>query len=158
MSCPVRLRSPACRRSRAIVPTAAAARRGRPPAPLRSDADRDVFGVEVLLDALVPALAPEAGLLDAAERRLGVGDDALIEADHAGLQPFADADRAFQVAGEDVGDQAIFGVVGGRDRLLLLGEAEHRGDRAEDLLLPELGVLRDAGEHGGLEEVPRAVT
>src|SRR6202042_3868688 len=62
------------------------------------DVDCDVFGVEVFLDALVAALAPEARLLDAAEGRLGVGDDALVEADHAGLQPFADADRALEVA------------------------------------------------------------
>src|SRR6478609_8545870 len=50
------------------------------------EVDRDVLRVDVLLDPLAPALAAEAGVLDAAERRRSVGDDPLVEADHAGLQ------------------------------------------------------------------------
>ena len=44
------------------------------------------------------ALAAEAGLLDAAERRARVGDHALVEADHAGLELLDDAERAVDVA------------------------------------------------------------
>ena len=40
------------------------------------------------------ALAAEAGLLDAAERRCRVGHDALVEPDHAALQGLGDAQCA----------------------------------------------------------------
>src|SRR5688500_2381608 len=81
-----------------------------------------VLGLQVLEDALVAALAAEAGLLDAAERRRRVGDHALVEPDHAGLEPFADAQGALDVAGVDVGDEPVLGVVGGRDGLVLVRE------------------------------------
>ena len=55
----------------------------------RSELDRRVLRLEVLLDALVAALAAEARLLDAAERRRRVRDDALVQADHAGLERLA---------------------------------------------------------------------
>ena len=38
----------------------------------------------------------------------------------------------------DVGDEAVLGVVGGGDRLVLVGEAHDRRDRAEDLLAQQL--------------------
>src|SRR5215212_4237331 len=80
---------------------------------------RHVLRLEVLLDSLLAALAAEAGLLHAAERRGGVRDEALVEADHAGLQPLAYADRALEVARVDVGHQAVLRVVRGVDRVLL---------------------------------------
>src|SRR3954447_24750055 len=43
------------------------------------EVDRDVLGLEELLDAPVAALAAEAGLLDAPERRADVRDHALVE-------------------------------------------------------------------------------
>src|SRR3954453_2499134 len=46
---------------------------------------RDVLRVEILVDSLEPALAAEPGLLDAAERRGRVGDDAAVDANHAGF-------------------------------------------------------------------------
>src|SRR6266540_698700 len=55
------------------------------------EVDRHVLRLEVLLDALVAALAAEARLLDAAERGRRVGDHALVEADHPGLEALADA-------------------------------------------------------------------
>src|SRR5262249_10801396 len=58
-----------------------------------SEVDGDVLGLEVLLDALVAALATEAGLLDAAERCAGVGHHPLVESDHAGLESLDDAQR-----------------------------------------------------------------
>src|SRR3954454_21431678 len=79
-----------------------------PAAPLHRQ--RDVLDVEVLVDALAAALAPEARRLDAAERRGGVGDQSLVEADHAGLQLLADAERALEVGCVDVGDEAELGV------------------------------------------------
>src|SRR5690349_9393422 len=57
---------------------------------------RDVLRLEVLLDPLGAALAAEARVLYAAERRAGVGDHPLVEADHAGLQALDDAKGAAQ--------------------------------------------------------------
>src|SRR6185312_1549351 len=45
--------------------------------------DRDVLGLEVLLDALETALASDARPFPATERGSRVGDHALVEADHA---------------------------------------------------------------------------
>ena len=56
-----------------------------------------------------------------------------------------DAQRALEVAREHVGDEAVLGVVGGGDRLVLVVEAADRRDRAEDLLLQQLGVVGDVG-------------
>ena len=57
----------------------------------------------------------------------------------------------------DVGDEPVLGVVGGRDRGLLVVEARDRRDRPEDLLLEQARVDRHAGEHRRLVEVARAV-
>src|SRR3954447_24362598 len=124
---------------------------------LCSDVQRDVLRLEVLLQPLGPALAAVAGLLDAAERRPGVGDHALVEADHAGVELLDHAERAVDVLRVDVGDEAVLGVVGDGDRLVLVGEAADRCDRSEDLLAQELGVVRDVREHRRLVEVAGAV-
>src|SRR5438128_2127401 len=76
------------------------------------ESHRDVLRLQVLVDALVAALAPEAGLLDAAERRAGVGDHALVETHHAGVEALADAERPLEVLRVDVGDEAVLRVVG----------------------------------------------
>src|SRR5689334_11120352 len=94
----------------------------------RSEVDRDVLGLEELLDAPMTALAAEPGLLDATERRADVRDQALVQADHAGLEPFAHAQRALDVTREDICDQTELGVVGGGDGLVLVGEVLDRGD------------------------------
>src|SRR5690606_23632581 len=115
-------------------------------------ADADIFGVEIILDALMPTLAAEAGLLDATERRLGRGDDAFIDADHAVFQPLHDAEGAAEIAGVEIAGEAVFGVVGEIHRLLLGLEAEDGRDRAEDLFLGETHLRRRPGDHGRLEE------
>jgi hypothetical protein len=93
-----------------------------------------MYWVEVFLDAFDAAFAAQAGLLDAAEGCCGVGDDAGVEAEHAGLEPFAHPDAAVEVLGEDVGHQPVFGVVGQPHGLVLGAEGGDRGDGAEDLL------------------------
>src|SRR5919198_1407477 len=72
-----------------------------------SECHRDVLDVQVLVDPLGAALAPEARRLDAAERCRGVGDHALVEADHAGLELLADPERALDVARVEVGDEPV---------------------------------------------------
>src|SRR6266540_3962630 len=101
--------------------------------------------------------AAGGGLLDAAERRGRVGDHALVEPDHAGLEALDHPEGALQVAGVDVGDQAVLGVVGRRHRRLFGVERRPRRDRAEDLLLEHARVAGHAGQHGGLVEVAAAV-
>src|SRR4051812_46350367 len=62
-----------------------------PPGPQDSvHVRRDVLDLEVLVDPLGAALAAEAGGLDAAERRGGVGHEPLVEAYHAGVELLAD--------------------------------------------------------------------
>src|SRR5450759_1660443 len=114
---------------------------------LRSDAD--VLDLEVLLDALEAALAPEAGVLDPAEGRGRVGHDALVDAHHAELQRLADPQRAREVPGEYIGDQAVFRVVGPLDRLRLRDESRDRSHRTEDLLAHQQGVRGHPGQEGG---------
>src|SRR5918994_729374 len=117
--------------------------------------DGYVFGFEVFLDALGAALTSEAGVLDATEGRRGVGDHALVEADHAGLKAFAHAQGALEVAGVDVGHEAELGVVGGGHGGLFGVEGGDGGHGAEDLLFQQRGVLGDAVDHGGTVEVAR---
>src|SRR5205807_1814753 len=80
--------------------------------------DGDVLALQILEHALVAALAADAALLGAAERRGRVGDDAAVEPDHAGVQRLGDAQALGQVGGVDVGDQPVLGVVGQPDRLV----------------------------------------
>src|SRR6185312_9366741 len=109
------------------------------------------------LDALAPALAAEARLLDAAEGGAGAGDHALVEADHPGLEALDDAERALDVARVDVGDEPELGGVGRGDRVLLGGEAADRRDRAEDLLAQQARVAGDVGDDRRVVEVAGAV-
>src|SRR5215217_2812177 len=122
-----------------------------------SERHGDVLDAQVLVDALRPALAAEAGRLHAAERRGRVGDDALVEADHAGLELLDDAERALDVARVDVRHEPVLGVVRRGDRGVLVVEADHRGDGAEDLLLQQPRFAGHAAEHRGLVEVAGAV-
>src|SRR5450631_286351 len=118
---------------------------------LRSDAD--VLDLEVLFDALEPALTTEAGVLDPAEGRSGVGHNPLVDADHPELQRLANPQGAREIAGEDIGHQPVFRVVGPGDRLCLGGERSDRRHRTEDLLTHQHRVRGDAGQQRGRIEV-----
>src|SRR4029079_16568155 len=69
--------------------------------------DRDVLDVEVLVDALRAALAAVARLLDAAERRRGRGDDAVVGADDPVLELLGHAQQARVVLRVEVRGQAV---------------------------------------------------
>src|SRR5918992_1232191 len=135
----------------------AASRQPHPLIAVGSQVHGDVLDLQVLGDALGAALAADAGLLDPAEGGGRVRHHALVETDHARLQALDHPEGPLEVAGVDVGDQAELGVVGGRDRRVLVVEGGHRGHRPEDLLLEHPGVLRHPGEHGRLVEVAAAV-
>src|SRR6186997_1263004 len=58
--------------------------------------EREVLRLEEFAQPVVAALAADAALLDPTERRGRVGDDAAVEADHAGLDALGDAHRTAQ--------------------------------------------------------------
>src|SRR5580658_1837556 len=113
-----------------------------------SPVHRDVLRFQKFLQSLMRAFAAKAGLLDAAEGRGGIGNEAAVHADHAEVELFRDAHAAGQILGVEVGDQSVLGVVGAADDLVLRPESLDRRDRAEDLLVEHLGVVGDVGEHG----------
>src|SRR5262245_34016409 len=69
-------------------------------------ADAHIFGIEIVLDALMSTLLAKTGLLDTAERRLDRGDEAFIHADHTVFQPFHDTEGAAEIAGVEIGGEA----------------------------------------------------
>src|SRR5690606_31841074 len=79
------------------------------------DADVARFGEEA--HRLVAALATQAGLAGAAERRAQVAHQPGVDPDHAHLQLRAEAVRAVEVAGPDRGRQSVVAGVGQRQRL-----------------------------------------
>ena len=54
-----------------------------PPSSAVDPAQADVFDFEILFNAVARALAAQAALLDAAERRRLIGDEGLVHAHHA---------------------------------------------------------------------------
>ena len=70
-----------------------------------SPAGGDVLGLGELQQPVVGALPADAGLLDPAERRGRVRDQAAVEAHHSGFERLGHPQAAAQVAGVDVGDQ-----------------------------------------------------
>src|SRR3982751_6497956 len=68
-------------------------------------AQENVLHLEVFLEAVLRSLAPQARLLDAAERRDLGGDDADVGADDAGLHRLGHAENAADAAaGEGAGE------------------------------------------------------
>src|SRR3954464_3719631 len=114
-----------------------------------SPTDRYVFGLGEGEEALDPTFAAEAAFFDPTKGCGRVGYQSAVEADHAGLNSLADSQTPSEVGGVDVGDEAVLGVVGERDRLVLGREGHNRCDRAEDLGAQDLCVGRDSGQHGG---------
>src|SRR3954452_21511060 len=114
-----------------------------------------VLGVQVLVDALRAALAPEPGLLPPAERCCRVRHDTDVEPHHSRLQPFDHALAAGEILGEDVRDQPVLGVVRQPHGLVLVREPDDGEHRPEDLLAQDLAACSDIGDDGGLEERSR---
>src|SRR5688500_18868730 len=112
--------------------------------------DQDVLHLEILLEAVLRAFAPQARLLHAAERRDLGRDDADVGADDARLHRLGDAEGAAHVAGVEVAGQAELARVGKPDHLRLGLEADEGRHRAEGLLVRHEHLRRDVGEDGRL--------
>ena len=72
--------------------------------------DAEIFCAEVVLQALRSSLPTVAAFLDSAKGGVGRADDPLVDSDHPELQSFSNAEATCDVAGEDVGSEAL-GVV-----------------------------------------------
>ena len=99
------------------------------------------------------ALAAEAALLVAAERRRRVELVVRVLPHDAGLQAARHGQRARALVGPHAGGQAVGARVGLLDRLGLRAERQHRHDRAEDLLDGDPVGGRDVGEQRRREPV-----
>ena len=76
----------------------------------------------------------------------------VVDPDRPELELARRVQRAADVARPDRRGQAVVDVVRPRDRLVVVGEALHGDDRAEDLALDDLVVLADVGDDGRLDE------
>ena len=112
-----------------------------------------VLDLDVVVHAVVRALAAQARLFDAAEGHMLGGQNAHIDAHHAVFERLAHAEDAAHVTAVEIARQPELGVVGRRNGLLLGIEAEHRGKRAEGFFACAQHVGRGVGHHRGLEEL-----
>ena len=119
-----------------------------------SDRQANVFQFHVVVDPVTATLAAKAGLLDPAEGRHLVGDEAGVDADHAVFQRFLHPGDAADVTRVEVGRKAEDGVVRHLDDFGFGLELEQRGERSEGLFLRHFHVRGDAGYHCRLEERP----
>src|SRR3954454_18751449 len=85
----------------------------------RSPRHRNVLCLQEFHQPLMRALAADAGLLHAAERRRRIGDEPAVEADHTEVEPLGDAHAAAEVLSIQVSNEAIFGVVRTRHDFVL---------------------------------------
>src|SRR3954452_8874803 len=96
--------------------------------PARLDpGEREVLQLEPVFDAVLRALAADAGLLDAAERGDLGRDEARVDADDAVVERFGDAPDTSDVAAVEVGGEPVRCVVGGADGVLFAREARDAG-------------------------------
>src|SRR5205814_2128330 len=105
-----------------------------------------------LLQACAALGAAEAGILDAAPRRLPRAERpaAVVHPDHAGLEPARHPPAALEVARPDAGGKAEARRIGAADGVVLGAELLDRDDRAEDLLAGEPRRVGHALEQGRL--------
>ena len=89
-----------------------------------------------------PELAPEAGLLEAAERRRYAHRRVRVDAEDAGLERPCDPQRPRSVARPDRAREPVRRVVRDPDRVGLVVERDDRRDRAEHLVARHAVVVR----------------
>src|SRR5262245_9123284 len=116
------------------------------------DRHRQGLALEELLEAGDAHLPADAGLLVPTERRVRSEPVATVDTHGAGPDPLRDRDRPVVVGAEDGAGQAEDRVVRDPDRVVVILVADDREHRAEDLVLGDLAVRVDVGEHGRLVE------
>src|SRR5947208_13189726 len=141
--------APPC--ARTVAPAGSGGRpvpdRATQASPLPCRADPDGLDVLELVHAELGELSAEARALDASEGEPRVRGHHAVNEDEPRLDPRGDALPALDVAGPDVGAQTVLGVVGVRDRLLLVTHPDDRSHRAESLLPDDRHVAGHLGPH-----------
>src|SRR5262245_43039120 len=112
----------------------------------------DVFELAVGPERPAAAVAADTGALVAAEGGVGV-HRAAVDLHGAGAERARDAHAARRVAGPHVAVEAVVGVVGEGDRLVLVGEGDGGDDGAEDLLPGDRHLVAGVGEERRLDVV-----
>src|SRR3954469_11309364 len=105
----------------------------------------DALQLAVSMQAEDPAVAPDAGHLEPAERRLVVALHG-VDADVAAAQLPRYPITAHRVRGPDVVVEAESRAVGKSNSLVLVVERFHDDDRSEELLLGNPHLVLHAGE------------
>src|SRR5438067_13800749 len=118
--------------------------------------DPDRLRIRELANSLFGQLAAIAGGLDAPEGKPRVALHHAVDEYLPSVELVHQAIDLVRILGEGGRAQAELRVVGERDGVVEPLRAYHRGDRAEDLFLPDLGPLGFEGD-GRLEEEAGAV-
>src|SRR3954471_19047648 len=105
----------------------------------------DALQLAVSMQAEDPAVAPDAGHLEPAERCLVVALHR-VDSDVAAAELSRDPVAAHRVRGPDVVVEPEGRAVGERDSLVLVVERLHDDDRTEELLLGHPHLVLHAGE------------
>src|SRR5271165_5293072 len=116
---------------------------------------QDVLGLEELGKPEYAALAAEPALLVSAPGVITEHRTAAVDGHRPGADPVRDADGGCGGA-PHVRRETVDRVVGERDGLVHVVVREHDADRAEQLVLRDLGAVIDAGDDGGLVVVALA--
>ena len=116
----------------------------------------DVLDPGVVLEPVHGQVLAVARVLEAAVRHLGDQRDVRVDPHAAEVQPAGHPHGAAVIGGPHRRRQPVLGPVRPGQRLVLGAELLDRDDRAEHLLLDDLVVLAQPGDHAGLEEVPAA--
>ena len=115
-------------------------------APASDGGSADAAGLEVGQQTLGAELPAEAGLLEPAERHQRERRVAAVDGDAAGAHPAGDREAARVVAGPHAARQAVAGVVGDADRVVLAVERDERQHGAEDLLAGDPHAVVHVGQ------------
>src|SRR5215217_1996463 len=73
---------------------------------------RNVLRLHELQQAFVRAFAAETGLLGAAERRGGIGDEPAVQSNHAEVELLGDTHPTAQILRIEIRNEPVFGIVG----------------------------------------------
>src|SRR5690606_3483043 len=114
-----------------------------------SRSENAVLDVAVEIEAPRAALAADAADPVAPEGCGEIAHEEAVDPDGPGRQPSGDALGPVRAAGHQGRREAVLGVVGHRDALLLAAEGLQREDRTEDLLADDLGARAHVGEDRG---------
>src|SRR5262249_15379801 len=132
-------------------------RRLPPPSSLRRpgsghvDDDGLLVG-EMLEHRFERGLLAEPRLLHPAITQIRLHDEVLVDLDEARLEALRRIERRLEIARPDGRGKAEIAVIGLRDRLLIVAEADDAGDRPEDLLARQAALIVGAGENHRLDE------